>query len=93
MKLLKVIQSFSYLNTKMVDTFFMIILFLKIKYEIVHLMMLLGSQLGDETFYALFFAFWFWNISEFKPVVLWIRISGSGLEKSDPDSTQIGLFC
>ena len=25
-------------------------------------MFLLGSQLGDETFYALFFAFWFWNI-------------------------------
>jgi hypothetical protein len=22
----------------------------------------LGSQMGDETFYCLFFAFWFWNI-------------------------------
>jgi sphingosine-1-phosphate phosphatase 1 len=22
----------------------------------------LGSQLGDENFYAFFFSFWFWNI-------------------------------
>ena len=22
----------------------------------------LASQMGDETFYCLFFAFWFWNI-------------------------------
>ncbi|XP_023348671.1 uncharacterized protein LOC111717403 isoform X2 [Eurytemora carolleeae] len=38
------------------------IVYYKIGSEIWHLVFLLGSQLGDETFYALFFAFWFWNI-------------------------------
>ena len=27
-----------------------------------YLLFRLGSQLGDETFYAFFFSFWFWNI-------------------------------
>ena len=27
-----------------------------------HYLFLLGSQLGDETYYSIFFSFWFWNI-------------------------------
>ena len=27
-----------------------------------HFLFLFGSQLGDETYYAIFFSFWFWNI-------------------------------
>lgn len=27
-----------------------------------HYLFLFGSQLGDETYYAIFFSFWFWNI-------------------------------
>jgi len=38
------------------------IIYYKISHDILHLLFLLGSQLGDETFYALFFSFWFWNI-------------------------------
>ena len=27
-----------------------------------HYLFLFGSQLGDETYYSIFFSFWFWNI-------------------------------
>jgi len=38
------------------------IIYYKITNQVFHLVMLLGSQLGAEAFYTLFFSFWFWNI-------------------------------
>jgi sphingosine-1-phosphate phosphatase 1 len=37
-------------------------LFIQIGNYLWNLVFHLGSQMGDETFYCLFFAFWFWNI-------------------------------
>jgi hypothetical protein len=39
-----------------------IVPFIQIGNYLWNLVFHLGSQMGDETFYCLFFAFWFWNI-------------------------------
>jgi len=37
-------------------------IFYRIRNRFWHYIFLFGSQLGDETYYAIFFSFWFWNI-------------------------------
>ena len=37
-------------------------IYYRIRNRFWYYLFLFGSQLGDETYYAIFFSFWFWNI-------------------------------
>ncbi len=55
----------------------------------------LGTQLGDETYYSIFFTFWFWNIDGAvgrRIILVWNLIMYIG-EEEEADNVKFRRTC